>query len=171
MNCESVYFYTLFYFAVTIVRKMKWSNNMYKYNPPYIITNRILNYVSSISEKIGVTTSTINLNSRPHLRKNNRIQSIHASLKIEANSLSLKQVKDVIDGKLVLGEQREIQEVKNAYNAYENISNINPYSLEDLLKYIGVMTKNLVVESGVFRSEEERVFNKAKREFSILYRW
>ena len=36
---------------------------------------------------------------------------------IEANSLSLGQVRDVINGRLVLGEQKEIQEVKNAYAA------------------------------------------------------
>lgn len=85
------------------------------YKPPFTITNEILSYVSSISEKIGHITATGNLESRPHLRKNNRIKSIHSSLKIEANSLSLGQVRDVINGKVVLGEQKEIQEVKNAY--------------------------------------------------------
>ena len=45
---------------------------------------------------------------------------------IEANSLSLGQVRDVINGRLVLGEQKEIQEVKNAYAAYESLSEINP---------------------------------------------
>lgn len=46
------------------------------------------------------------------LWENNRIKSIHSSLEIEANSLSMGQVRDVINGKPVLGEQREIQEVK-----------------------------------------------------------
>ena len=54
----------------------------------------------------------------PILRKNNKIKSIHSSLAIEANSLSLIQVKDIIDGKIVIGPQNEIQEVKNAYNLY-----------------------------------------------------
>ena len=40
-------------------------------------------------------------------------------LKIEANSLTMGQVRDVINGKIVLGAQKEIQEVKNAYAAYE----------------------------------------------------
>ena len=132
---------------------------MENYQPPFTITNQILGYVSSISEKIGRITAISNLESKPHLRKNNRIKSIHSSLKIEANSLSLGQVRDVINGKLVLGEQREIQEVKNAYLAYEKLSEINPYSIRDLKKYHGIMTKYLVEESGTFRRGEEGVFN------------
>ena len=129
------------------------------YKPPFTITNQILSYVSSISEKIGRITATSNLESKPHLRKNNRIKSIHSSLKIEANSLSLGQVRDVINGKMVLGEQKEIQEVKNAYAAYEGVSQINPYSIKDLKKYHGIMTKYVVEESGDFRLGEEGVFN------------
>ena len=132
---------------------------MGSYKPPYIITNEILSYVSSISEKLGRITANSNLEAKPHLRKNNRIKSIHSSLKIEANSLSLGQVRDVINGKTVLGEKKEIQEVKNAYAAYEKISEINPYSIADLKKYHGIMTQYVVEESGKFRHGEEGVFN------------
>ena len=132
---------------------------MENHKPPFTITNEILSYVSSISEKLGRITATINLEAKPHLRKNNRIKSIHSSLKIEANSLSLGQVRDVINGKTVLGEQREIQEVKNAYAAYERLSEINPYSIKDLKQFHGIMTKYVVEESGVFRRGEEGVFN------------
>ena len=129
------------------------------YKPPFTITNEILSYVSSISEKIGRITASGSLEAKPHLRKNNRIRSIHSSLKIEANSLSLGQVRDVINGKTVLGEQREIQEVKNAYAAYERFSEIDPYSIKDLKRFHGIMTLYLVDESGVFRRGEEGVFN------------
>lgn len=132
---------------------------MDSYTPPFTITNRILSYVASISEKLGRITSISNIESKPHLRKNNRIKSIHSSLKIEANSLSLNQVRDVINGKLVLGEQKEIQEVKNAYAAYEKISEIHPYRIKDLKKFHGIMTKYLLEESGCFRHGEEGVFN------------
>ena len=132
---------------------------MGEYKPPFTITNEILSYVSSISEKIGRITAIRSLETKPHLRKNNRIKSIHSSLKIEANSLSLGQVRDVINGRLVLGEQKEIQEVKNAYAAYESLSEINPYSIKDLKKFHGIMTKYLVEEYGEFRHGEEGVFN------------
>ena len=102
------------------------------YKPPFTITNEILAYVSSISEKVGRISAISNLESKPHLRRNNRIKSIHSSLKIEANSLSLGQVRDVINGKTVLGEQKEIQEVKNAYAAYEKFSEIEPFNINNL---------------------------------------
>ena len=71
---------------------------MSNYKPPFTITNEILSYVSSLSEKVGQINATSNLEAKPHLRRNNRIKSIHSSLKIEANSLSLGQVRDVING-------------------------------------------------------------------------
>ena len=132
---------------------------MDEYKPPFTITNSILSHVASASEKVGRITVMSNMENKPHLRKNNRIKSIHSSLKIEANSLSLSQVRDVINGKLVLGEAKEIQEVKNAYNAYEKIAEIDPYSIEELKKFHGIMTKYIVEESGDFRSGEEGVFN------------
>lgn len=132
---------------------------MKEYTPPFSITNEILTYVASISEKIGKISVVSNLEAKPHLRRNNRIKSIHSSLKIEANSLSLGQVRDVINGKLVLGEQREIQEVKNAYAAYEKMKDIDPYSIESLKEFHGIMTRYLVEESGDFRQGEEGVFN------------
>lgn len=133
------------------------------YQPLYTITNQILAYVSSISEKIGNISATHNLESKTHLRRNNRIRSIHSSLKIEANSLSLGQVRDVINGKIVLGKQKEIQEVKNAFDAYERIEEIDPYDIEELKKSHGIMTKYVVDISGEFRNSDEGVFDDRGR--------
>ena len=130
--------------------------------PPFEITNEMLSLSVSISEKLGRISVTSSLEAKPHLRKNNRIKSIHSSLKIEANSLSLGQVHDVINGRMVLGEQKEIQEVKNAYAAYECLAEINPYSLDELKTMHGVMTKYLIDESGTFRRGEEGVFSGDK---------
>ena len=132
---------------------------MASYTPPFNISNAMLTLVSSISEKVGRISVTSNLQAKLYLRKNNRIKSIHSSLKIEANSLTIGQVRDVINGRLVLGEQKEIQEVKNAYDAYDELPNINPFDLKDMLKIHGIMTKFLVDESGKFRKGEEGVFN------------
>lgn len=133
------------------------------YQPLYTITNQILAYVSSISEKIGNISATHNLESKTHLRRNNRIRSIHSSLKIEANSLSLGQVRDVINGKIVLGKQKEIQEVKNAFDAYERIEEIDPYDIEELKKSHGIMTKYVVDISGEFRNSDEGGFDDRGR--------
>lgn len=135
---------------------------MSSYVPPYTISNRMLELVSDISEKVGKISSHKELESKPHLRRNNRIKSIHSSLKIEANSLSLSEVRDVINGHLVLGDQKEIQEVKNAYEAYKKIPEINPTSISELKKIHGIMTYRTVNESGVFRQVEEGVFSGDK---------
>lgn len=118
---------------------------MERYEPPFEITNRMLNRVSSISEKLGRIETRRTLERQPHLRRNNRIQSVHSSLKIEANSLSLDSVRDVLNDREVIGPAREIQEVKNAFAAYDQIDAVDPYSLDDLLRLHGVMTR-LTVE-------------------------
>lgn len=130
---------------------------MDKYIPPYKITDKILDYISKIMEKVGEINSYINLNRMPELRKQNRINSIHSSLAIENNQLSLFQVQDVINGKMVIGDKTDIQEVKNAYEAYNKISEINPYSIEDLKLIHGIMTFLIEEESGKFRSHGECV--------------
>lgn len=98
----------------------------------------------------------------PILRRNNRIHSIHSSLAIEANSLTFNQVKDIIDGKLVIGAQKEIREVKNAYKAYKLMNELDPYSINDLKKIHGIMTFLTVEESGTFRKGDEGVFDGDK---------
>lgn len=135
---------------------------MSNYVPPFTISNKMLELVSTISEKVGKISSHRELESKPHLSKNNRIRSIHSSLKIEANSLSLSEVREVINGHLVLGDQKEIQEVKNAYAAYERIADINPSSISDLKKIHRIMTYRIVNESGEFRKGNEGVFSGDK---------
>jgi Fic family protein len=129
------------------------------YKPPFTITNRMVAVISQIAEKLGHISNYREFESKPYLRRNNRIRSIHSSLAIEANSLSLDEVKGVIDGKTVLGQQKEIQEVKNAYRAYEEIGTLDPYSLEDLKRLHGIMTYLTVEESGTFRQGGEDVFD------------
>ena len=130
---------------------------MDKYIPPYKITDKMLDYISKIMEKVGEINSYINLNRMPELRKQNRISSIHSSLAIENNQLSLFQVQDVINGKMVIGDKTDIQEVKNAYEAYSKISEIDPYSIKDLKMIHGIMTFLIEKESGKFRSHGECV--------------
>ena len=72
------------------------------YVPPYTITNKTVNLISDISEILTKLTINDAMNQNPKLRRENRIQTIHASLAIENNSLSLDQVTDIIKGKRVL---------------------------------------------------------------------
>ncbi|MBO6180050.1 MAG: Fic family protein [Selenomonadaceae bacterium] len=131
-------------------------------NPPYKITDEMLSLTVAIEKKVHAATNMRFFMNKPYLRRNNRIQSIHSSLAIEANSLSLDNVRNVINGRAVIGPVKEIREVKNAYDAYEQLSAINPYNMNDLLKIHGVITKGLVLDSGAFRLGEEGVFSDGK---------
>lgn len=115
--------------------------------------------VSEIAEKIGRLDRYQSLDAKPCPRRNNRIRSIHSSLAIEANSLSIDAVRGVIDGKTVIGPVKEIQEVKNAYRAYDELGKFDPFSIDELKRLHGVMTYLTVDESGQFRRGEEGVFD------------
>lgn len=132
---------------------------MSEYAPPFEITNKIISLLSEIAESLGKMSTARELEAHPHLRRNNRIRSIHSSLAIEANSLSVDEVRGVIDGRTVLGSQTEIQEVKNAYRAYDEIGFFDPFSLSELKRLHGIMTYLTVNEAGKFRSGEEGVFD------------
>lgn len=121
--------------------------------PPFEITNTIIDSVAEIAELVGKLTSTSRLSSSPTLRRANRIRTIHGSLAIEQNTLSLEQVTAVLNGKQVLAPPKDIAEVKNAYEIYERLDELGPYSVDNLLTAHGVMTQGLVEESGMFRTK------------------
>ena len=131
-----------------------------KYVPPYEITDEMLELVSEIMENLGKLSGVNELEKLPRLRRVSRIKSIHSSLAIENNTLSIEQVTDVINGKRVFAPQKDIEEVHNAFNAYERLSEINPYSIDDLLKIHGIMMNGLVKEAGQLRSGQVGVYNQ-----------
>ena len=131
---------------------------MKDYSPIYKITPKITNLVYKIAqdlERINIIREQV---LTPYLRRENRIKTIRSSLYIEANTLSLEQVADVIDGKTVIGPRRDILEVKNAIKAYEKLLDCDPYSFRDLLAEHELMTKDTVEEHGRFRSGGIGVF-------------
>ena len=86
------------------------------------------------------------------MRRENRLRTIHASLAIEDNTLTLEQVTAVIEGKRVLGHPREIQEVRNAFVAYEAMENWHANSERDLLSAHELLMRGLMDEAGCYRS-------------------
>lgn len=128
--------------------------------PPFEITNAMIGYVAEIAELVGKLTSSNQLSGNPTLRRANRIRTIHGSLAIEQNTLSLEQVTAVLNGKQVLAPPKDIAEVKNTYEIYERLDELNPYSVDDLLTAHGIMTRGLVDESGMFRTRPVGVVNQ-----------
>ncbi|KAA6228034.1 hypothetical protein [Campylobacter sp. LR286c] len=82
------------------------------YEPSFTITSKILNLTILLCELL----TKIDLNNKfttiPKILRKNRIRTIRASLAIENNSLNLEQITAIINNKRILGNPREIQEVK-----------------------------------------------------------
>lgn len=129
------------------------------YTPPFTITSKSIDLISKISEKIGEMNFLTSESQHVNLRKKNRIKTIHSSLAIENNSLSIEQITAIIDGKRVLGAPNEIQEVKNAVQAYELLLTLDSTSEKDLLRAHGIMMKDLVSRAGKYRNDGVGIFD------------
>ena len=127
--------------------------------PPYTITEKAADYLAKIVEIVTRLEFGTEFKRDIKLHRENRVRTIHSSLAIEGNSLTLGEVTAVIEGKVVAGRQAEVKEVKNAYEAYDKIMTFNPYATKDFLKAHKLMTQGLVAESGKFRSGDVGVFD------------
>jgi len=131
-------------FDTISVREMK---------PPYKITGKILKLVASISEKIGEVNSA-HLNKPPtELRKTNRIKTIHSSLEIEGNTLTVEQVTAIFENKRVAGPTKDILEVKNAIAVYDYLDKLNPYNFNSFCEAHGILMNGLIESAGRLRSK------------------
>ena len=121
--------------------------------PPYKITGNILKLVASISEKIGEVNSA-HLNKPPtELRKKNRIKTIHSTLEIEGNTLTVEQITAIIENKRVIGSEKDILEVKNAIAVYDNLDKLNPYSFDSFCEAHRILMNVLIDSAGRLRSK------------------
>ena len=132
------------------------------YQPPFTMNEEITNLIVEIGEYVGTITTYDAMRPNPILRRENQIKTIHSSLAIEQNTLTLKQVTDVINGKWILGPPQDIREVKNAYEAYERVSVLDPYSVKNLLLAHKIMMEGLVKEAGSFRSGNVGIYAGTK---------
>ena len=84
------------------------------YQPNFTVSAAAISMVAEISALIERYIITQEAAESLKLRRANKIKTIQSSLAIEGNTLSVKQVTDILDGKRVMDPLREIQEVKNA---------------------------------------------------------
>lgn len=121
--------------------------------PPFSITPSILRDISRIERLLGRIESLNQPVPQPHLRKSNRVKTVQGSLAIEGNTLNLDQVTALLEGKVVVGDKIEVQEVLNAIAVYEELKDYDPYSLDELLKAHGEMMGDLVERAGLWRKD------------------
>lgn len=123
-----------------------------RYIPPYKVSGRAMNLIAEIAAAIERYRIILEGPNGIRLRKINHIRTIRGTTAIEGNTLTEEQITAILAGKRVAGSSREIDEVKGAHAAYEVIESFNPYSMDDLLKAHGLMTKGLVDRPGKFRN-------------------
>jgi Fic family protein len=121
-------------------------------NPPYDITPAILNLVSLISEKLGEINAAYLHKPSTNLRKQNRIKTIHSSLQIEGNTLSVEQITALLDNKRVIGPEKDVAEVLNAIKAYDNLDLYQPTSEKSFLSAHKILMSGLVNLPGKYRA-------------------
>jgi len=114
------------------------------YAPPLTLNPALLNRVAAIAEALGRWSARQDALPSPRLRRENRIQTIQASLAIEQNSLSLEQVSALFAGQRVLGPARDIQEVRNAIAAYDALPRWDLSNPQHLLEAHGLLMAGLV---------------------------
>ena len=114
------------------------------YAPPLTLNPALLNRVAAIAEALGRWSARQDALPSPRLRRENRIQTIQASLAIEQNSLSLEQVSALFDGQRVIGPARDIQEVRNAIAAYDALPRWDLSNPQHLLEAHGLLMAGLV---------------------------
>ena len=121
--------------------------------PPYVITARILNLISSISIKIGEVNANYLNKQSPQLRKQNKIKTVHSSLSIEGNTLTEDQVSAILENKRVVGPKKDIIEVINALKVYESLNSFKPYSSKSFLEAHKILMSGLVDKAGSYRNQ------------------
>jgi len=140
------------------------SNDSIKMKPPYEITPKILKLLTSISEKIGEVNATFLNKPSPQLRKQNKIRTIHSSLKIEGNTLTEEQITALIENKRIIGPQKDVKEVINAIKIYENLEKYNPLSEKSFLKAHQNLMNNLIEDAGKYRKQGVGIVKGSKVE-------
>ncbi|GAB1487164.1 hypothetical protein MASR2M79_22190 [Aminivibrio sp.] len=96
----------------------------------------ILSLAAEIREWPGRHSACQKKDFFPHLRRENRIRTLHASLAIENNTLTLEQAHRGDCRKKYSVLRREIQE-SNAFKTYESMEKWNPSSRTITLTPIG----------------------------------
>ena len=124
-------------------------------------TNKLLISIDFKLSEIKVT----DIQKRKYMVTKSKVRSIHSSLSIEANSLSLFDVENISENKSVLGKKDEVQEVKNAIEAYNHINEFDYKSEKDFLKAHQIMMKYFDGDNGGYRNHGEGI----KKEDKIVY--
>lgn len=132
--------------------------------PPYDINSNILKLITYISEKLGEVNANFLNRPSPQLRKQNKIKTIHSSLKIEGNTLTEEQITALIENKRVIGPKKDVQEVLNAIEIYDHLNDYNPFNEKSFLNAHKCLMKGLINNPGQYRKQGVGIVKGSKVE-------
>ncbi|KPH15157.1 Fic family protein [Chryseobacterium sp. ERMR1:04] len=132
--------------------------------PPYTITDKILELVVAISEKIGEINANHLYKPTTELRKKNRIKTIQSSLEIEGNTLSEEQITALLENKRIIAPAKDILEVQNAIEVYDDLKRFNVNKIKDLEFAHSILMKDLIRNAGKFRTTNVGIVKGSKVE-------
>ena len=135
-----------------------------KIKPVFFLNDEMNNLLEEIESKLKSIRIT-DKNKRKYMVTKARVRSVHSSLSIEENTISLFEVEKIYEKKEIIGKKKEIQEVKNALRVYSQLNNFNYKSEDDFLKAHQMMMKYLD-DNGFYRDHGEGV----KKNNEIIYR-
>ena len=136
-----------------------------KVKPVFFLNDEMNNLLNEIDFKLKSIRIT-DKNKRKYLITKARVRSVHSSLSIEENTISLFDVEKIYEKKEIIGKKKEIQEVKNALRVYSQLNNFDYKSEDDFLKAHQMMMKYLDDDNGFYRDHGEGV----KKNNEIIYR-
>ena len=85
--------------------------NINTLKPIFYITDNNKKYIKDIEKKLELLIIN-DTDKKRRLQTKSKVRSIYSSLAIEANSLSLKSVENIVDKNPVLGSRKEIKKLK-----------------------------------------------------------
>ena len=132
-----------------------------KVNPIFNIDEEMNELLNNINLKLNDIKIT-DKQKRKYMITKSKVRSIHSSLAIEANSLSLFDVENILEHKQIIGKRDEIQEVKNAIEAYDKINDYDYKSEKDFIEVHGLMMKYFDEDNGGYRNHGEGVEKDGK---------
>ena len=121
--------------------------------PPFKMTAEIIALSLEIAKLVGKMEGFGVKSAVPFLRKQNQVKTIQGSLAIEGNTLSLDQITSILEGKRIIGDPKEIKEVKNALLLYEQAHQFSYTSSSSFKQAHGLLMKGLIPDAGSLRSK------------------
>lgn len=131
------------------------------YSPKLTISHKILKYIGSIeAAKEVIENAPLVPSYEKQFKSDALIRTVHHGTHIEGNDLSLDQTKKVLEGKEIVGRERDIQEVINYRNVVRLLDELSHkrqgYDIDSLKDIHKETVKGLVEEDkrGVFRKTQ-----------------